>query len=322
MANAALLYQDDTVFSLSRLKTVYPMPYPPDEYRLESPDPDPDLNPDDVDPARIPEFEGMAEDPPDPVDDNTFSASRIPEDPTAENLLDGIGSHLDELRKRLAISLAAFVPLFILGFVLYQPLWKLIIRPLERAAPHLLRFQALGPSDGLIMAMRIAFAFALFISLPVWMGQLWSFIAPGLTRKEKRLLHLSLGSGTVLFILGAALAYFVGVPLALEFLLPFNQSLDGWENAFTGTGYVDFVITCCAGFGIAFELPLVMAALALAGIITAPAIRAYWKVAVIVVVIAAAVMTPPDPFTQTMLAVPMLGLFGIGYFLVKLIAPE
>lgn len=319
------------------------MPYPFDEQRHSASAPESDPS-DGIDPARIPEFEGMSEDPPDPepAESSPEHASASPETsggartPAAREyapaykpgllansgILDGIGSHLDEMRQRLIISLGAFVPLFILGIVLYQSLWKLIIQPLERANPHLLRFQALGPSDGLLMAMRIAFAFALFISLPVWMGQLWSFIAPGLTRKEKRLLYLSLGSGTVLFVMGAALAYFVGIPFALEFLLPFNQSLEGWENAFTGKGYVDFVITCCAGFGIAFELPLVMAALAFSGIITASSVRSYWKIAVLSVVIASAVMTPPDPFTQMMLAAPMVVLFGIGYFLVKMIAPE
>lgn len=330
-ANAALLY----LYRLARskhfcvqtfgcccLKIKSLMPYPPEEYRIPVQNNDSDPDPDDIDPSRIPEFEGMAEDPPDPVAASHYLSIDDADGPDVSDLVNGIGSHLDELRMRLVISLAAFVPMFILGFVIYQPLWKIIIRPLESTAPHLLRFQALGPSDGLIMAMRIAFAFALFISLPVWMGQIWSFIAPGLTGKEKKLLYLSLGSGTVLFVLGAALAYFIGVPFALEFLLPFNQSLDGWENAFTGTGYVDFVITCCAGFGIAFELPLVMAALAFAGIITASGVRAYWKIAILVVVVAAAIMTPPDPFTQMMLALPMIGLFAIGYFLVTLIAPE
>lgn len=288
------------------------MTYPPDAYNLPH---EGDL--DEVDPARLPEHEGMEEDPPDPPQ---------PDDDDSGTILgvafSGMGAHLDELRRRLIISLSVFVPLFVVGFVLYQTLWKIVIYPLENAAPHLLRFQALGPSDGLIMAMRIAFAFALFLSLPVWIAQIWSFVSPGLTSKEKRLLYLSLGSGTVLFILGAALAYFVGIPFALEFLLPFNQSLAGWENAFTGAGYVDFVITCCAGFGLAFELPLVMVALAFAGILTAPAIRAWWRPIILIVVVLAAIMTPPDPFTQMMLALPMLALFGIGYVLVKMIAPE
>lgn len=253
------------------------------------------------DPDRIPELDGMREDSPDRA---TLS-------------FHDVGSHLDELRRRLIVSLSAFVPLFVVGMVLYRTLWDVIIRPLERAGPHLLRFQALGPSDGLVMAMRIAFAFALFLSLPVWLGQLWSFIAPGLTGRERRWLYFSLGSGTVLFILGAALAYFVGVPLALEFLLPFNQTLTGWENAFTGPGYVDFVITCCAGFGFAFELPLVMLALGWAGILTSQTLREWWRPIVLLIVVLAALLTPPDPFTQCMLALPMVGLFGIGWLLVR-----
>ncbi len=266
-------------------------------------DDDADAEPD---PGRVPEQAGMSEDAPE--------RERLsPAD---------IGSHLDELRRRVIVSLAAFVPLFVIGMALYRTLWDIVILPLERAGPHLLRFQALGPSDGLIMAMRIAFAFALFLSLPVWLGQVWCFIAPGLTGREKRWLYLSLGSGTVLFVMGAALAYGVGVPLALEFLLPFNQTLAGWENAFTGRDYVDFVITCCAGFGVAFEMPLVMVALAWAGILTPEALRRSWRPVVLLIVVCAAVLTPPDPFTQCMLALPMLGLFGIGWLLVKCVAGE
>lgn len=263
----------------------------------------PEAGLDDPDPDRVPELAGMAEDEPD--DEGGLPSFR------------DMGSHLEELRKRLIISLAIFAPLFVVGMLIYQTLWKIIILPLDRAAPHLLRFQALGPSDGLVMAMRIAFAFALFLSLPVWLSQIWNFVAPGLTGHEKRLLYLSLGSGGVLFAIGAAVAYFVGIPFALEFLLPFNQSLSGWENSFTGTGYVDFIITCCAGFGLAFELPLVMFALGWVGLLTPELLRRWWRVVVVLIFFLAAVMTPPDPFTQMLLAIPMLGLFVLGYWLVK-----
>ena len=235
-------------------------------------------------------------------------------------LREEFGVHLEELRRRLAASLLAFAPFFVLGLCLYRELWAVVILPLERAAPHLLRFQALNPSDGLIMAMRIAFAFALFLSLPVWLSQLWRFVAPGLTAGEIRGLYLSLGAGGVLFVVGAAAAYFVGVPLALAYLLPFNQTLEGWENAFTGAGYVDFVIACCGGFGLAFELPLLMLALGWAGIVTPESLRSSWRGAVLGIVVLAAFLTPPDPFTQLILAVPMLALFWLGCRLVNLSA--
>ena len=256
------------------------------------------------DPQRHPESEGMAED--SPADDGTVHLPSMRE----------LGSHLDELRRRLIVSLVVFFPFFILGLALYRTLWGIIILPLNRAAPHLLRFQALGPSDGLLMAMRIAFAFALFLSLPIWASQLWGFVSPGLTARERRWLHLSLGSGVILFCIGAAGAYALGIPFALEYLLPFNQSLDGWENAFTGKGYVDFVISCCFGFGLAFELPLVMFALGWAGLLTPEMLRRSWRVVIFIIFVAAAIMTPPDPFTQLLLALPMLVLFLLGYVLV------
>lgn len=284
------------------------------------------------DPERLPEFAGMAEDALERADAGHAAglAARPPEKPgekaagSASPRDDGglfsfgeIGSHLDELRRRLIICLCVFVPAFGAGLYLYRSLWDIVILPLERAAPHLSRFQALNPSDGLIMAMRIAFAFAAFLCLPVWISQVWHFISPGLTSREKRWLYLSLGSGGVLFAIGAAMAYFAAIPYALEYLLPFNQSMAGWENSFTGTGYVDFVITCCAGFGIAFELPLAMLVLSWCGILTPEAIRSWWRVIILGVFILAAIMTPPDPFTQTLLALPLLLLFLIGYLLVK-----
>lgn len=286
----------------------------------------PEADLDDPDPDSLPESEGMAEDGVEPQDHaDPAPAAAAPTPPKRKSALpawEEMGSHLDELRKRLVIGMSIFIPLFGIGLWLYSDLWLIIIRPLNRAAPHLLRFQALNPSDGLIMAMRIAFAFAFFLSLPVWLSQIWSFIAPGLTARERRYIHLSIGSGGILFCIGAAVAYFVGVPYALAYLLPFNQTLSGWENAFTGPGYVDFVITCCGGFGLAFELPLVMMALAWAGIITPELLREWWRVAVLVIFIIAAVITPPDPFTQLLLAIPMLVLFGLGYWLVKWVHPK
>jgi sec-independent protein translocase protein TatC len=296
----------------------------------------PEAGLDEVDPDRLPEAEGMAED--DvllPVPVPAAPLAPVPSAPPdggeahgkkkAASLIPGLdaaGVHLEELRKRLIVSLTIFVPLFGVGLWLYKDLWNIVIAPLSRVQPELANFQALTPSDGLIMAMRIAFAFALFISLPVWLSQIWSFVSPGLTSREKRYLYLSLGSGLILFSIGVAAAYFLGIPFALEYLLPFNKSLAGWENSFTGSGYVDFVITCCGGFGMAFELPLVMMALAWTGILTAETLREWWRPIILIIFIIAAVMTPPDPFTQLLLAIPMLLLFVVGYWLVKWVQPK
>ncbi|MCC8179975.1 MAG: twin-arginine translocase subunit TatC [Planctomycetes bacterium] len=249
--------------------------------------------------------------------DSQLEPDTDPESSLPRSMWDGVGPHLEELRKRIVYSLAAFLPFFAIGLWRYRDLWRIVMRPIDSAAPNLLRFQALSPSDGLVMAMRLSFAFALFLSMPILLSQVWNFVAPGLTSKERRWLYLGLGSGGVLFILGVLLAYFVGVPFALEYLLPFNQSMDGWENAFTGFGYVDFVVTCCAGFGFAFELPLVMLFLGWIGLLTPEGLRAWWRPVIIVIFVVAAIMTPPDPFTQMLLAVPLLLLFGLGYILVR-----
>ncbi|MDR2392362.1 MAG: twin-arginine translocase subunit TatC [Planctomycetota bacterium] len=268
--------------------------------------------PDPRHPANPPDARGKA---PEAEDAEAPGTKPYPEAKNDDSLRDELGVHLEELRRRLAVSLAVFIPFFALGLWLYRELWRVVSLPLERAAPHLLRFQALNPSDGLIMTMRIAFAFAMFLSLPVWLSQIWRFVAPGLTANELRWLHVSLGAGGILFAAGVAVAYFIGVPLALAWLLPFNQSLSGWENVFTGEGYVDFVLACCAGFGFAFELPLAMLTLARTGILTPESLKAGWRWAILAIFVLAALLTPPDPFTQLLLALPLLLLFGVGYWL-------
>lgn len=229
---------------------------------------------------------------------------------------DYLGSHLTELRRRLIICVAISIPLFGIGMYLYRSLWDVVTHPLRLSAPHLLRFQALAPSDGLLMSMRISFGFALVLSLPVWTAQIWGFISPGLNGKERRWLYISLGGGSLLFFAGVTLAYFIGIPLGLEFLLPFNLTLANWENSFTGPDFVDFVMTCCIGFGIAFELPLLMLILGWINLITPAGLKEWWRVVTIAIVVMAAVFTPPDPFTQALLAVPMIILFWLGYGLV------
>lgn len=251
-------------------------------------------------------------------------AAPVPAEPDAAGersaigqAVDRIGPHLEELRRRFVVSVLAFAPPFIIGLVFYNRLWDFLLMPLANAAPQLMRFQALSPSDGLILAMQLAFSFALIVTTPIWVTQVWSFVAPGLTSREKRWLHLALGSGIVLFFAGVLVAYFVAVPLALTYLLSFNQSLAGWENSFTGAGYVGFVATCCMAFGIAFETPLVMLLLGWVGLLTPAGVKEWWRVIVLGIFILAAVMTPPDPFSQLLLAVPLLSLFFLGYWLVK-----
>ncbi|MDR3212162.1 MAG: twin-arginine translocase subunit TatC [Planctomycetota bacterium] len=227
-----------------------------------------------------------------------------------------LAPHLEELRWRLVISLAAFVPAFACGLLLYRRLWDILLTPLEKVDVSLVHFQALSPADGMILTLEVALAFALIVSTPVWVSQLWCFISPGLKARERRWFYLALGAGGALFFAGVLMAFYLALPLALGYLLPLNQSLTGWENSFTGSGYVNFIAGGAFAFGIAFETPLLMLVLAWLGLLTPAGIRSYWRQIVLGVFIMAAVLTPPEPLSQILLALPLLLLFGLGYLLV------
>ncbi|MGH2603741.1 MAG: twin-arginine translocase subunit TatC, partial [Dehalococcoidia bacterium] len=175
-------------------------------------------------------------------------------------------------------------------------------------------FNAVSPVDIFLLNLRVGLYAGLILSAPIWLYQVWAFVAPGLHRNERRYTYYFVAAATPLFISGSFLAYFV-VDKGMEFLM-------GLASAYSITldinGYFDFVTSIMLLFGLGFLFPVAVVALNLLGVVSARRLLGWWRIAVFLCFAFAAVVTPtPDPFGMTALAIPMSGLYfgavGVAY---------
>jgi sec-independent protein translocase protein TatC len=161
--------------------------------------------------------------------------------------------------------------------------------------------------------VKVAFFAAIMLSFPIIANQIWQFVAPGLYRKEKKAFLPFLMVTPLLFLTGAALAYYVTMPVALHFLLSYQGNIGGVEQtALPGVGnYLDFVTKFIFGFGVAFLLPVLLMLMERAGIVTRTQLRKGRRYAIVAAFAVAAVLTPPDVVSQLSLALPMVLLYEI-----------
>jgi sec-independent protein translocase protein TatC len=236
--------------------------------------------------------------------------------------------HLIELRRRLLWSMAAFLICFFVcyhfsgGFYrfLAEPLAEIIRRRHEQ--PHLI-FTALY--EAFFTYIKVAFFAAAFLSFPVVASQVWMFVAPGLYRSEKRAFLPFLIATPVLFLLGAALAYYFVFPFAWRFFLSFETpgGGDGLQIQLQAkvSEYLALVMKLIMAFGIAFQLPVLLTLCAKVGLVSSRALAKRRRYAYVGCFIIAAVLTPPDVITQTGLAVPLILLYEISIFSARLVEP-
>ncbi len=226
-----------------------------------------------------------------------------------------LGEHLGELRMRLIRSIisVALGASAILAF--YDPVLKFLTRPYRELCKNRPDFKcdgslfALGPLDGLSARMKIAGYGGLIIALPVVLWQLWRFIVPALSKKEKKYTVPFIGSSVVLFVGGCALAYWT-LSRALEFLI----SWSGTEvnQAFQITKYVSLVILMVLAFGIGFLSPLLIVFLQLVGVLTPRTLIKQWRIAIVTIFFMAAIITPSgDPITLMALGLPLTLLYFV-----------
>jgi sec-independent protein translocase protein TatC len=229
-----------------------------------------------------------------------------PEETFAEMTLQ---EHLEELRTRLVFSALAVVGGFIVGLVFGQKLLRLMAR-----MSNLEQFYLISPTEGFTVYMKVALYIGIAIAMPVLIWQLVRFLAPGLTRKERRYLFRALPFVMVMFILGVLFAFFIVIPRALTFLGSFGGS---WSVAnFRAEEVVSFYMTLLLWVGVVFELPIVMFLLAKLGIVSHRRMSSFRKYALILIMVAAAIITPtPDPFNMFMVAAPMYALYELGILL-------
>lgn len=229
-------------------------------------------------------------------------------DETQAPLLD----HLVELRTRLVRSVAALLVGFAICFYFAEPILGFLVQPLKNAFPDgegRLIYTKLY--EVFFVELKVALFAGFFVSFPVIANQLWAFIAPGLYAREKKAFLPFLIATPLLFVAGAALAYFVVMPVAILFFLGFQGTTGGLRvEALPSAGeYLGLVMQFILGFGICFLLPVLLLLLNRAGIVTREQFANARRYVIVGVVALAAVVTPPDPGSQLILAIPLLLLF-------------
>lgn len=219
--------------------------------------------------------------------------------------------HLIELRRRLLWSAVAMALAFAVCLYYARPIFAVLVQPLLAAGQGKLVYTKIF--EAFFAEIKVAFFSATLIAFPVIATQIWRFVAPGLYAKEKRAFLPFLIMTPVLFTLGACLAYFVAIPVALEWLLGFTGNIGGvQQEALPGVGdYLSFVMKFIFGFGVAFLLPVVLMLLERAGIITLEQLRSGRRYAIVGIAAISAVLTPPDIFSQILMLVPLYALYEL-----------
>ena len=224
--------------------------------------------------------------------------------------------HIRELRSRLLKALLGLALGMVVGWIFFNPVWKFIERPYCKIPQHNRLLGAHGCNlvvnglfDGFFLHLKIMFVVGLIVSSPIWLYQLWAFIAPGLYARERRWTYLFVGTSVPLFAAGAAFAYFA-MTNGLRFLL--HLVPNGAIALITVDTYLGYAMAMLLIFGLAFELPLILVILNLAGVLTHQRMRKWRRVMIFAVFAFAAVAVPsPDPFSMLLLAVPCVILIEL-----------
>jgi sec-independent protein translocase protein TatC len=219
--------------------------------------------------------------------------------------------HLIELRRRLLWAFAALALAFAGCLYFARPIFGFLVQPLLAAGQNQLIYTAVF--EAFFVEIKVAFFSALMIAFPIIAGQLWLFVAPGLYKNERRAFLPFLFMTPFLFVAGAALAYYVAMPLALHFLLGYQGNIAGVQaTALPGIGnYLDFAMRFLFGFGVAFLLPVLLMLLERAGLVTRRQLKRGRRYAIVVAFVVAAVLTPPDVISQLLLAIPLVLLYEV-----------
>ncbi len=246
--------------------------------------------------------------------------------------------HIEEFRSRLLkILVGMIIPVGVAMFF-YEELFAFMLYPIREngLVDELLAFfnasefleqtgtpvilQAINPSDTFLSAIKISVTVGIFVSLPWIIYQIWMFVSPALTRSEKKHTFPVVFFATTFFLIGAAFAYLIVLPFALNFLANFGGTLV--QNQWAISEYFDLILKFLLSFGIVFEMPLLAYILAKLDLITASFLRSYRRYAVVVIIVLAAILTPPDVVSQVLMAIPLLALYELSIWIVRIARPK
>jgi sec-independent protein translocase protein TatC len=243
--------------------------------------------------------------------------------------------HLAELRTRILYALGAFVLCFLLAFIVWKPIFNFLSQPICAALADRgeeCRLILVKVQEGFFVAMRIAMLAGFALAFPIVAFQMWRFVAPGLYRSEKNAFLPFIIASPVMFCIGFAFAYYLILPFAFSFFLSFQDGLlgaggDGTlaDAATAGSGvefqgsieaFLSLTMSFVFAFGLCFQLPVLLTLMGRAGIISSKGLKATRKYAVVLILLVAAIVTPPDAVSQIILFSAIYPLYEISIFLI------
>lgn len=251
------------------------------------------------------------------------------QEPTDDELdEDGAGGrmsfldHLDELRKRLVVSVSSILIGFLIAFAFIEPMVQFVMEPLVALLPNPdTGFIYTEPTEAFFLYIKVAAVVGLILAMPVVLLQFWRFVAPGLYGHEKKFAIPFVVMSTVFFVVGCLFAHYFLFPVAWEFLGGFSTGLMTFTPRIAPTFslYIRLVLAC----GVVFQMPTLVFFTARIGMVTAGFLLRNTKYAILIIFVIAAVLTPTgDPATLTLMAAPMIVLYGLSIIIAWIVAPR
>lgn len=220
--------------------------------------------------------------------------------------------HLSELRRRIFISIVAFIIGTIYSYLHVEKIVDFILKPSQG-----LDFVYLSPPELFLSYIKISAISGAILASPIILFEAWLFIKPGLTTKERRYLLFSMFMAIIFFVIGVIFAYFVIVPITINFFI--GMSVKNVNPMLSISNYLSFVSTLLFAFGLIFEFPLLILLLTQLGLITPNTLKQYRKIFILASFIIGAILTPPDVISQVLMALPMILLYEVSIILATLI---
>lgn len=220
--------------------------------------------------------------------------------------------HLDELRRRLIRAAIAILIAFVGCFFFYEQIFSFLMQPLRRVIePYGGELIATSPPEIFVLGIKMSFLVAIVVSTPAWLGQAWGFVAPGLYRHERHLAVPFILVGSIFFVSGAVFCHYVLFPVGAQFLGTFGGGGEDIEIRYRVSEVFSFYARLVLVTAVIFQIPSLALLLSRLGIITPSFLIRYFKYAILVCFVLAALFTPPDPATQIILAGPMIVLYTL-----------